>query len=75
MRPLLIAQHKCIHVLAVSIYCFEAVGGDAFGPASSVAVSEHGHGHHVVTQYLQGAQLLGESQCQLAGEASIDQIS
>ena len=47
-----------------------AVGGDAFGPTSSVAVSEHGHGHHVVTQYLQGAQLLGESQCQLAGEAA-----
>ena len=46
------------------------VGGDAFGPTSSVAVSEHGHGHHPVTQYLQGAQLLGESQCQLAGEAS-----
>ena len=47
-----------------------AVGGDTFGPTSSVAVSEHGHGHHLVTQYFQGAQLLGESQCQLAGEAS-----
>ena len=45
-----------------------AVGGDPFGPTSSVAVSQHGHGHHLVTQYLQGAQLLGESQCQLAGE-------
>ena len=46
-----------------------AVGGDAFGPTSSVAVSEHGHGHHLVTQYLKEVRQLRASRAGLAANS------
>ena len=47
-----------------------APSGAAFGPTSSDAVSEHGHGHHLFQTESETGAAVARSRADLAGEAS-----
>ena len=47
-----------------------AVGGAAFGRTRSLAISQRGHGHHLLQQNLKEVRQLRARAQDLAGEAS-----
>ena len=52
------------------VFAAAAVGGDTFGRTRSLAISQRGHGHHLLQQNLKEVRQLRARAQDLAGEAS-----
>ena len=64
------AQARCAFVPHLPLALAAAVDGDTFGRTRSLAISQRGHGHHLLQQNLKEVRQLRARAQDLAGEAS-----